>query len=217
MRYDADILRDVTDELRWTPTVDDKDISVKVTDGVVTLSGYVRSLEEAANAVRAVKRVAGVRALADELIVNIPTGIRLPDPDIARNAAAALERELPHAAQSIRVIVHNGQVTLEGEVEWQYQRTRAAECVRKLAGVWVLSNEIILKGKPVESDIKERIAAALKRSAQIDAEGINVVVDGSQVTLTGRVRSWSEHEEAADTAWSAPGVLEVRNHLCVGP
>jgi osmotically-inducible protein OsmY len=217
MRYDADIFQDVTDELRWTPSVDDKDISVKVKDGVVTLSGFVRSLDEAASAVRAAKRVAGVRALADELVVNLPSSIQLPDPEIARNAAAALERELPHAAQSIRIIVHDGQVTLEGEVEWQYQRARAEECVRKLAGVRMMSNEITLKGKPLAADIKERIGAALKRSAQIDAEGIKVDVDGSEVTLTGRVRSWSEHEEAADTAWSAPGVAKVRNHLCVGP
>jgi len=217
MRHDADILRDVTDELRWTPSVDDQDITVKVMDGVVTLSGFVKSLYEAASAVRAAKRVAGVRALADELIVNVPSGIRLPDPDIARSAAAALERELPDAAQAIRIIVHEGQVTLEGEVDWQYQRARAEECVRRLAGVRGLSNEITLKGKPVATDIKHRIAAALKRSAQIDAEGINVEVDGSEVTLTGRVRSWSEHEEAADTAWSAPGVALVRNHLCVGP
>jgi osmotically-inducible protein OsmY len=217
MRNDADISRDVMDELRWTPTVDDRDISVKVSDGIVTLSGYVKSLDEAVSAVRAAKRVAGVRALADELIVNIPSSTLLPDPDIARNAAAALERELPHAAQTIRIVVHDGQVTLEGQVEWQYQRMRAEECVRRLAGVRMLSNQITLKGKPLASDIKERIGAALKRSAQIDADGIDVVVDGSQVTLTGRVRSWSEHEEAADTAWAAPGVVEVRNHLCVGP
>lgn len=217
MRSDADIFRDVTDELRWTPAVDDQDVSVKVSDGIVTLAGYVKSLDEEASAVRAAKRVAGVRALADELIVNIPPGIGLPDPEIARDTAAALEREVPDAAQTIRIVVHDGHVRLEGQVEWQYQRVRAEECVRKLPGVRMVSNQIALRGKPVAADIKERIGAALKRSAQIDADGIDVVIDGSQVTLTGRVRSWAEHEEAADTAWCAPGVLEVRNHLCVGP
>jgi osmotically-inducible protein OsmY len=217
MRSDAEIWRDVTDELHWTPAVDEKDIAVKVYAGVVTLTGYVRSLEEAANAVRAAKRVIGVRAVADDLVVSIPASASLPDPDVARNAAAALERELPRAAQNIRILVHEGQVTLEGVLDRQRERMQAEECVRCLKGVRTLANRIELRGTPVAADIKERIGEALKRSAQIDADGIKVIVDGSQVTLTGRVRSWSEHEEAADMAWSAPGVLEVRNHLCVGP
>jgi osmotically-inducible protein OsmY len=217
MRTDAELYRDVTDELRWAPTVDDRDIAVKASEGVVTLTGFVRSLDQAASAVRAVKRVVGVRAVADDLIVRISESAMHSDPDIARDAAAALERELPRAAQFITVVVHDGRATLEGTVDWQYQKARAEECIRKLSGVRVLANRITLKHKPVAEDIKERIGAALKRSAQLDADGIKVAIDGTQVTLTGRVRSWSEHEEAADTAWSAPGVLEVRNHLCVGP
>jgi len=217
MKSDAQLLKDVTDELRWTPTVDDKNIAIKVADGIVTLTGYVRSLDESAAAEKAVKRVAGVRALANDLLVSIPMGSMIPDPELARNAADAIEQQLPDAAPHIRIIVHDGHVKLEGTVEWQYQKERAEECVRKLRGVRMVSNLITLEGKPMALDIKDRIAAALKRSAQLEAERIHVDVDGSQVTLKGRVRSWSEHEEAEDVAWSAPGVLQVKNYLSVGP
>jgi osmotically-inducible protein OsmY len=217
MRSDADICRDVSEELRWTPHVDERDIAVKVCDGVVSLTGFVRSLDEANGAERATKRVAGVRAIANDLEIRLPSESLVPDPEIARNAATAVERELPHSANLIRIVVHDGHVTLEGLVDWQYQKERAEDCIRKLRGVRGVANLVTLKGKPIAADIKERIGAALKRSAQIDANNINVTVDGTEVTLTGRVRSWSEHEEAAETAWSAPGVLQVRNHLCVGP
>ena len=217
MRSDAEISRDVTEELVWSPAVDEKDIAVKVRDGVVTLTGFVKSLDEAHAAEGAIKRVAGVRALANDLEVRVPSHWRLPDPEVARSAADALGRELPQCAQLIRIVVHEGGVTLDGQADWQYQKERAGECIRRLKGVRSVTNLITLKGKPIAADIKDRIGAALKRNAQIDAERINVNVDGTQVTLTGRVRSWSEHEAAAETAWSAPGVLEVKNDLCVGP
>lgn len=217
MKSDAELFKDISDELHWTPDVDDTDIAVKASDGIVTLSGHVHSLEESAAAERATKRVAGVRALANELVVSIPESTKASDPEIARHAAEAIERELPHAAHLIRIVVHDGHVELEGTVEWQFQKERAGECIRKLRGVRTLSNLITLQGKTLAADIKERIGAALKRSAQLEAERIQVRVDGTQVTLEGRVRSWSEHEEAADMAWSAPGVAEVKNHLCVGP
>lgn len=217
MRTDADICRDVTEELKWTPLVDEKDVAVKVCDGVVALIGYVKSLDEVHAAEGAVKRVAGVRAIANDLVVHLPSDAQLPDPEIGRNAADALERELPHSAHLVRIVVHDGRVTLEGLVDWQYQKERAEACIRRLAGVRGLENKIALKNKPIAQDIKDRIGAALKRSAEIDADNIDVTVDGSQVTLTGRVRSWSEHEAAAESAWCAPGVLEVKNNLCVGP
>jgi osmotically-inducible protein OsmY len=217
MKTDEELFRDVTEELHWTPAVDDTDIAVKVSDGVVSLSGYVRSLEESAAAEKAVKRVSGVRALANDLLVSVPMSSMLPDPELARNAAEVLEQQLPHAATHIRIVVHDGHVKLEGTVDWQYQKERAEECVRKLHGARMVSNLLTLKAKAIADDVKDRIAAALQRSAQLEAERIKVNVDGTQVTLTGRVRSWSEHEEAADTAWSAPGVMEVRNYLSVGP
>lgn len=217
MRPDEDIRRDVVEELRWTPSIDETDIAVKANSGVVTLTGFVKSFEEVYAAERAVKRVADVRALANDLEVRLAAADSRSDPEIARDAADALERELPHSAHLIRILVQNGHVTLEGTVDWQYQKERAEDCVHKLRGLTGMTNLIALTSKPLAADIKERIGAALKRSAQIEAEGINVAIDGNEVTLTGRVRSWSEHEAAADTAWSAPGVLEVKNHLRVGP
>jgi osmotically-inducible protein OsmY len=217
MRTDEDIRRDAAEELRWTPAIDETDIAVKVNEGVVTLTGYIKSFKESQAAERAIKRVAGVRAFANDLIVRLAADDTRSDPEIAREAADALELELPHSAHLIRIIVHDGHVTLEGMVDWQYQKERAEDCVHKLRGLTGVTNLIVLKARPVASDIKERIGAALKRSAQIDAESISVAVDGSEVTLTGHVRSWSEHESAAETAWSAPGVLEVKNNLCVGP
>jgi osmotically-inducible protein OsmY len=217
MRTDEDLGRDAAEELRWTPEIDETDIAVKVNEGVVTLTGFVKSFDEVYAAERAIKRVAGVRAFANDLVVRLETGDTRADPEIAREAADALELELPHTAHLIRILVHDGHVTLEGNVEWQYQKERAEECIHKLRGLTGITNLIALKSRPVAADIKERIGAALKRSAQIDADNINVATNGSEVTLTGRVRSWSEHEAAADTAWSAPGVLDVKNHLCVGP
>ncbi len=217
MRADAEISRDVAEELRWTPSVDETDIAVKVNEGVVTLTGFVKSLDERCAAERAVKRIVGVRALANDLQVRLEGVDRRSDPDIARAAAAALDHELPYSAGKIRIVVEDGVVALEGMADWQYQKERAEQAVRTLRGVKSVRNLVVLKGGPVAADIRERIAAALKRSAQIDAERINVEIDGEEVTLTGHVRSWSEHEAAAETAWSAPGVRHVRNLISVGP
>jgi osmotically-inducible protein OsmY len=218
MRSDAEICGDVTEELRWTPYVDETDIAVKVTEGVVTLTGFVKSFDERCSAERAVKRITGVRALANDLEIRLRTGDSRSDPEIARAAATALEHELPYSAHLMRIVVEKGRVTLEGVVDWQYQKERAEQAIRALRGLTGVTNLLSLKGgMPVASDIKLQIAGALQRSAGIDADRINVEINGSEVTLTGRVHSWSEHESAAETAWSAPGVTQVRNYICVGP
>jgi osmotically-inducible protein OsmY len=219
MRTDAEISKDVIEELRWTPCVDETDIAVKVTDGVVALTGFVKSFEERCSAERAAKRISGVRALANDLEIRLPAGETRSDPDIARAAAAALEHELPYSAHLIRIVADKGHVTLEGVVEWQYQKQRAERAIRALRGLAGMTNLLNVKGsiRPVASDIRQQIAGALRRSAEIDAGRITVQVDGGEVTLTGKVHSWAEHETAAETAWSAPGVTEVKNHICVGP
>jgi osmotically-inducible protein OsmY len=217
MRTDAEITRDVTEELRWAPDLDNTDIAVKVTEGVVALTGFVKSLQERCGAERAAKRVAGVRALANDLEVRLQGVNGVADPILARRAADAIERELPHSAHLIRITVENGWVSLEGVIGWQYQKERAEEALRTLQGVVGVTNLLSLKDRPVAADIKQQIGAAFQRSAQIDCDHIGVEIDGPVVTLTGRVRSWSEHEAAADIAWSAPGVTQVKNHICVGP
>jgi osmotically-inducible protein OsmY len=217
MRDDAEIERDVIEELRWTPEVDQTDVAVKVTSGVVTFTGFVKSVEERCAAERAAKRIVGVRALANDLEVKLPGVNGVSDPDIARHAADAVEIELPYSAHRVQITVQNGFVTLDGVVDWQYQKERAEEAVRRLAGVIGIANNLYLKDRPVATDIKQRIGDALKRNAQLDADRIGVEIDGTRVTLTGQVHSWSEHETATEIAWSAPGVKEVKNHICVGP
>jgi len=216
MKNDEEIARHVVEELRWTPELDERDIAVKVTDGVVTLTGFVASLREAADAERAAKRIAGVRALANDLRLRPESGEVIADPQLARLAADALERELPFSAHLIRVSVHEGAVTLEGTVEWGYQKTRAGAAISSIRGVRRLDNLIKLKGRPLATDIKDQIASAFKRSAQLDANSITVDITDDTVTLNGRVHSWAEHEAAADIAWCAPGVKHVKNHICVG-
>jgi osmotically-inducible protein OsmY len=134
MRSDSDIKRDVETELRWTPDLDATDIAAAVKDGVVTLTGFVKSYLARYEAERAVKRVAGVRGVANDLEVRLPTVDQRPDPDIARDAVAALKAQLPFSSENIKVVVKDGWVTLEGEVEWNYQRERVEEAVRRVRG-----------------------------------------------------------------------------------
>jgi osmotically-inducible protein OsmY len=217
MKSDADIKRDVEAELKWDPDIDATDIAVAVKDGVVTLTGFVRSYTQIWQAERDAKRIAGVVGVANDIEVRIPASGQRPDPEIARDAVAALKHELPFSWEHIKVVVKDAWVTLEGTVEWNYQRTWAAEAVRRVTGIKGISNLILLKPSVAPSDIKVKIEEAFKRSAEIDAHRITVEANGSEVILRGAVRSWAERQEAEQAAWRAPGITKVDNRITISP
>jgi osmotically-inducible protein OsmY len=217
MRSDSDIRRDVEDELRWDPEIDPTDIAVSVNNGVVTLIGFVRSYPERHLAEAATKRVAGVLAVANDPQVRLPDMDQRPDPEIARDAIAQIKNELPYAWENIRVVVKNARLTLEGEVEWNYQRDRAEAAVRRVRGVEGVTNAIEVKPRVAPTEIRRKIEDALRRAADIDATHVTVETNGSEVILRGTVRSWAEREEAEKAAWAAPGVARVDNRIIISP
>ena len=208
-KSDTQLQHDVVAELNWEPSINAAAIGVEVKEGIVTLAGHVNTYAEKWDAERVTQRVPGVKALAVEIDVKLEGRNNRTDADIARTAENVLQWTTYLPKDAIKIKVENGWVTLTGEVEWQYQRQAATAAVRFLMGVTGVSDQITILTKVSAPVIKSDIEAALKRRAEQDAHEILVTVHGTDVTLTGKVHSWSERDLARNTAWGTPGVRSV--------
>ena len=210
-------LRDaVLKQLEWDPQVSSKDVGVMVADNVITLTGFAHHYSEKYAAEKAAKAVYGVRAVANDIEVKL--GAARSDPEIARDLAHVTRLDVALPANGVKTTVQNGFVTLEGTVEWNFQRVRIEAAARNVPGVRGVMNHIVITQKPVSTvEVLHKIEDALRRNAEVDARRITVSAKDGQVHLYGSVRSWMEREEAERAAWAAPGVSDVVDHISVIP
>lgn len=217
MKTDLDIQQDIMDELKWQPFLKSANIGVAVKNGIVTLSGNVDNYFQKTEAEKAAKKVMGVKAIAEDIQIGVAPSYKKTDAEIAESVMNALKWHAAVPDEKITVKVEDGIVTLDGDVEWEYQRTSAKKAVNNLLGVRNVINLITVKPRITSFDIRVKINQALHRTATVDAERIAVEVDGNKVILHGKVRSFAEKDDVEDAAWCAPGVSRVESHIEVEP
>lgn len=215
MKSDTQLRTDVLAELDWDPAIKAGTIGVTAKEGVVTLTGHLGSHAEKLAAERAAQRVRGVKALAVEITVKLPAGDERTDADIARAVEHALEWNVLVPNGKIKPMVEAGWVTLNGEVEWEYQGSAAENAVRRLMGVTGVSNLVKISPRVHAAEVEKKLREALARQAQRESDRIQISVDGSKVALRGSVHSFAESYAVQNAAWSVPGVTSVENDLVV--
>jgi osmotically-inducible protein OsmY len=215
MKTDAQLRHDLEAQLDWDPRFDSQGIGVAVKDGVVALSGHVASYADRWAAQDAAQSVAGVKAIANELAVDLAFDAQQTDPQIAEAALKALNADVFIPATGVKVVVHDGWVTVSGQVDFWFQKEAAARAITHLRGVKGLANDITIKRRATATDVKAKIEDAFRRHASLDAENIRVQLADGTVTLEGEVNSWHERQHAEAAAWAAPGVSIVKDHLSI--
>lgn len=215
MKSDSELQQDVMSELEWDPRVDHADIGISVSDGVVTLNGYVRSYAEKQAAERAAQRVSGVKAIAEEIKVRNDFDATTADHEIAKRILDIFAWNVLIPQDKLGVKVEKGWVTLTGAVDWHFQAEEAKKAAGKISGVLGIMNRIEVRHRPTTGDIRKRIEAAFERQADLDAAGVTIALDGTKVKLSGKVKAWHERQVAERAAWAAPGVTLVEDHIVV--
>jgi osmotically-inducible protein OsmY len=212
---DTDLRERVERQLDWEPEIISTDLGVAADNGVVTLTGFVNSYAEKLAAERAALRTYGVSAVAND--IQVKPLFKKTDAEIASAALDALQARVDVPDEKIKLTVQDGWITLQGDVDWYYQKNAAEFAVKYLSGVKGVTDHIKMEPRVSTIDVKDKIEDALKRSAELDARRIRVEAFDGKVTLSGNVHTWFEKDEAENAAWAALGVTLVRNQINVVP